>query len=1098
MRRLTLNVKLLGLAIFPLFLLLFFAGYLIVHLNSQLNEYDKVKQLSSYIRALSYVYRNQQTNNLTPEQITTASENLSKISANLFNVRSSVSNNLVSQYIETSQAFHQSDDIYQKLDLISQQAKQYEALLYELENIPFSHANTIVQQQLQALIAIEWLMYWYNEEYILSTQLLKLENQEEPYSVDLANTIRSLSYRQSLFADRFISLNVGGELTPFMANTLSNQSFARSNEFRDILMQPEKLQTLTPFQVQDGLKALSTRFSLLQNVASTIQESLSNEVSSSINTVQGARFLSISAVALMMLFVILASTTMARKLSKNLNLILAFLKLDKNQDRPKLDGLTAGNDEISRFAKEVESLTLDRELASERLTLAKEDAEIAKDQAIEASKAKSSFLANMSHEIRTPLNGVIGISEILSDTELNPTQREYVDTIETSSQLLLSLINDILDFSKIESGMLLISEHSTNIRESIYDIAAITIPRAKEKKIGLNVEISPDIPSRLLADDHRVRQVIMNFMSNAVKFTSQGSVTLSAQTLSRDIGKITVRFSVQDSGIGIDEKQQKTIFEPFAQEDESTTRQFGGTGLGLAISTQLVELMGGRIQLDSQKGIGSCFYFDLTLDIEEDRAKPHPVESPIILVCRAEGLAKRINDELNFYGIEVASRFKDISKLNEVNAVPFSITTATVLFVEPNDLLPRDFQQLSMIKLQGANICLVRSFHGQYTELERIISAQVSLPLLGSRLIKAIDACELHESSLDGDLVVNLNSKPKRKILIVEDNQVNQKIAGLHIGKAGYEYEFAHNGREGLDMFISNPDYLVIMMDCMMPVMDGFTATEKIREYEQSNGMARRIPIIALTASVVDDDIQKCFDKGMNDYIPKPFKFSVLKEKIQHAINQDPSNDVVHDIEQNDSVTSSSQQEMIPRPDIVEPSSHEPNNVVPSSVESSTAKRKGLPSVKKATSQNESVAHQPTSDTSFNNVTNTQGKAEKVLLVEDNRVNQMVASTMLKKAGYLLEVAENGQIAVDMYTKDNSFDIILMDCMMPVKDGYTATKEIRQYEQSSGLTKTPIIALTASVIDEDIKRCFSSGMDGYVPKPVNKDSLIHEIETLTA
>ncbi len=260
----TLRFKLLGLALLPLFLLLTFAGFQAFHHNAELEDYSKAKQLSSYIRALSYVYRNQQTNNLTPEQITAASENLSKISSKLFEERSAVSNDLVSQYIQTSQAFHQSDDIYQKLDLISEQAKQYEALLFEFEGIPFSYANSMVQQQLKALIALEWLMYWYNEEYILSTQLLKLVNKEQPYSQEIADAILGLSYRQALFADRFISLNTAAELTPFMANTLGNQAFVRSNEFRDILMQPAKLQALTPFQVQDGLEALSTRFNLLQ------------------------------------------------------------------------------------------------------------------------------------------------------------------------------------------------------------------------------------------------------------------------------------------------------------------------------------------------------------------------------------------------------------------------------------------------------------------------------------------------------------------------------------------------------------------------------------------------------------------------------------------------------------------------------------------------------------------------------------------------------------------------------------------------------------------------------------------------------------------
>ena len=283
------------------------------------------------------------------------------------------------------------------------------------------------------------------------------------------------------------------------------------------------------------------------------------------------------------------------------------------------------------------------------------------------------------------------------------------------------------------------------------------------------------------------------------------------------------------------------------------------------------------------------------------------------------------------------------------------------------------------------------------------------------------------------------------KILVVDDNTVNQKIAGLHVTKAGYEFDLATNGQEAVEMFAKN-QYALILMDCMMPVMDGFEATKRIRQLEKEVHRGYRIPIIALTASVVDDDIQTCFDVGMDDYVPKPFKAAVLKDKLSKAVEASKSNVAITPaVSSTISSRINTQSKEMPEEQMTTP----------------------LPS-----------------------------RSERILLVEDNTVNQKVASLLLSKAGYQFEIAENGQIALDMFQQDNSFDIILMDCMMPVMDGFEATKEIRAYEKVSGLPKTPIIALTASVVDDDIQRCYDSGMDAYVPKPVRKEKLLHQIESV--
>ncbi|CDU13328.1 response regulator [Vibrio coralliirubri] len=1053
--------KLFGLVLLPISLLLFLAGRQAYILTTQLTDFERTNQLSVYLQDISVLYRS--TLASSPEEFATQSNQvkaeLKNLSPIIFLDASDEMNQLVADFSEATLSTMKATDTYDKLDALEWQSDLYKQLLLEVEKVPFENTKREIQQHLTALQQLEWLMFWSNEEFKLGSSLIEIFQSSQEYDPELAEQIETLSERQQLFLERFVSLNANEHQVSLMVEVFRNDVFAQSQEIRSALLDLNAISQLTPQEVSVGLEAMSARLNLLQSLGSVIKQEFQQEVEQAIYDAQIQRTLFISIVALLAAIVMGLTLSLARQVTNNLNLVLAFLKSENDDTRPSLDKLIQGKDELSLFAQQVERLTIERELAKERLTVAKEDAERAKedaeqakDHAIQASKAKSSFLANMSHEIRTPLNGVIGISEILADTPLTPTQRDYVDTIETSSQLLLSLINDILDFSKIESGMLLISPHSASIRESIYDIASIVAPKAKEQRISINVDISPDTPARVVIDDHRLRQILMNFMSNAVKFTSEGSVTLSIKMLNRTENNATIRFAVRDTGIGIDSQQQKQIFEPFAQEDNSTTRQFGGTGLGLAISTQLVELMGGQIQLDSVKGEGSCFYFDLELPIDLILPKPSAATADIYVLGNENMLSERIESDLNLYGLKVTDKTNDITAITEQLSTQKHTKPITVVFAEDDTFLANTHaDNLAKLHQNGITICLIRSFLSEPADLGDSVTAQVAQPLLGLRLIKAIELCDTR-----GLAELSEASQPQveiqHKILIVEDNKINQKIAGLHVGKSGFEFEFANNGQEAIDMFTANPHYAAILMDCMMPVMDGFDATSNIRRIEKETEATRRIPIIALTASVIDDDIQKCFDVGMDDYVPKPFKFEMLKEKVLTAVEAMP----------------------LPTSYKAQPKK-QPATVTP--IINGAATKRTLP---EEAEQNA-----------------IPSKSEKILLVEDNRVNQKVASVMLKKAGYAFEIADNGQIAVDMYQNDSSFDIILMDCMMPVMDGFTATREIREHEKSLGLRKTPIIALTASVIDDDIQKCFDSGMDGYVAKPVRKEKLFHQIESAT-
>lgn len=1064
--------KLFGLVLLPISLLLFLAGRQAYFLTEQLHDFERTNKLAVYLQDISILYRS----TLAPDptsfvaQSAQVKEELRTLSPIIFRDQSGEVNQLLSDFSEATLSTMEATDSFDKLDAIEWQSDLYKQLLLSIERVPFEVTKREIQQHLNALQQLEWLSFWSNEEFKLSTSLIDIFQNQQEYDLELAEQIKTLGERQLLFLERFISLNANENQVAQMVEVFRNEVFIQSQEIRSALFSAESINQLTPEEINTGLLAMSARLNLLQDLSNIIKQEFQSEVEIAISNAEMQRTLFISLVALLAAVVMGLTISLARQVTNNLGLILNFLKSEDEHKRPSLSKLVQGKDELSLFAQQVERLTIEREHAKERLTVAKEDAEKAKDNAIQASKAKSSFLANMSHEIRTPLNGVIGISEILSDTQLTPTQRDYVDTIDTSSHLLLSLINDILDFSKIESGMLLISPHSASIRESIYDIASIVSPKAKEQKIALNVNISPNTPSRVMIDDHRLRQVLMNFMSNAVKFTAEGAVTLSIETLEssnvsqlkrtesqeKSHNSVTVRFSVRDTGIGIDEQQQKQIFEPFAQEDDSTTRQFGGTGLGLAISTQLVELMGGQIQLDSVKGEGSCFYFDLELPVDVVNAKPSTADSNIILISDNSNLTHRIQQDLEHFSVvlnQVANSPNELTTL--LNSIDSNKPT-TVIFAEDDHLQASDYSKpLEDASAQGIKICLVRSFLSDPADLGPSITAQVSQPLLGLRLVKALEHCD-SQGQAERSETEALKQCESQVILIVEDNKINQKIAGLHVGKSGYIFEFANNGQEAVDMYTANPHYAAILMDCMMPVMDGFEATGNIRRIEKEIRSERRIPIIALTASVIDDDIQRCFDVGMDDYIPKPFKFEMLKEKVIAAV--------------------------------------EASAPLPASA---NVKTKAEPHIATVTPIKSAVEAGPATQP-VEELETIATKSEKILLVEDNRVNQKVASVMLKKAGYAYEIADNGQIAVDMYRKDNSFDVILMDCMMPVKDGFTATREIREHEESCGLNKTPIIALTASVIDDDIQRCFDSGMDGYVAKPVRKDKLFHQIESATS